>query len=79
MLSVVGIVHAQGEYNGQKYDNYNLHCTRPANEQNDNEQGCITEIIKVKATLFSDCDVNIGDNIDVAYDKYGRIKEIVVC
>lgn len=76
MLSVVGIVHAKGEYNGQNYDNYNLHCTRPANDGNENESGCITEIIKVKASLFIESPVSIGDTIDVSYDKYGRIKEL---
>lgn len=78
MLKVVGVVHARGNFNGQEYDNYNLHCVRPADEHNKNEDGEITEIVKVKASLFSDYDINIGDSIDVAYDKYGRIKDIAI-
>ena len=77
-LNVIGIVHASGEYNGQKYDNYNLHCTRDADTGNENEDGVLTEIVKVKASLFSETDINIGDTIDVSYDKYGRIKDIYV-
>ena len=76
MLKVIGIVHASGEYNGQKYDNYNLHCTR--SPETDNEDGTITEIVKVRASLFDECNIKIDDTIDVAYDKYGRIKEIDV-
>lgn len=75
-MVVIGIVHASGEYNGQKYDNYNLHCTREADANNPNEDGSITEVIKVKASLFDEYGINIGDTIDVSYDKYGRIKEI---
>lgn len=78
MLSVVGIEHRKGEYQGTPYDNYNLHCTRPAAEGNENEDGTMTEIVKVKASLFADFAVNIGDNIEVSYDKYGRIKDISV-
>lgn len=78
MLEVVGIVHASGTYNGQNYDNYNLHCVRSADTYNDNEDGKITEIVKVKAAVFDECSVSIGDAIDVAYDKYGRIKSIDV-
>lgn len=78
MFKVIGIVHARGNYNGQDYDNYNLHCIRPAAEHNENEDGEITEVIKVKASLFDDCGIDIGDSIDVSYDKYGRIKEIDV-
>lgn len=78
MLTVVGIVHAAGEYGGHKYDNFNLHCTREADKNNINEDGCITEIIKVKASVFGEYGINIGDSIDVSYDKFGRIKEIIV-
>ncbi len=78
MLNVVGVVHASGEYQGQKYDNYNLHCTRLADEANLNEDGVITEIVKVKASLFNESGISIGDNIDVSYNKFGGIKNIVV-
>ena len=77
MLNVVGIVHAQGEYKGVKYDNYNLHCTREA-FPGINEEGLITEIVKVKASSFAEYGIQLGATIDVAYDKYGRIKDISV-
>lgn len=76
MLEVIGIVHASGTYNGQNYDNYNLHCVRDADSET--EDGKITEIVKVKASYFEESSISIGDTIDVAYDKYGRIKAIDV-
>lgn len=71
-MTVVGIVHKSGTFNGQAYDNYVLHCVRPADE-NSNENGQITEIVKVKANLFLGSDVKIGSDISPVYDRYGRL------
>lgn len=77
-MTVLGIVHSFGTYNDQPYDNYNIHCSRPAREGNENENGTITEIIKVKASIFNESSVDLGDQIDVSYDRYGKVKEIIV-
>lgn len=77
MFTIIGIVHSVGEYNGMKYDNYNLHCTSEPSEDKDGVEGLLTDVIKVKASIFENSDFDIGDTIDVSYDKFGRIKDIV--
>ena len=78
MAIVVGIVHSSGEYNGRQYDNYNLHCLRDARPEYSNEQGQITEVVKIKASDFSKYNISLGDEIKVYYDRFGRIDEIRV-
>ena len=53
MYTVVGIVHKVGDFNGQPYDNFNLHCVRDATPNTD-ESGQMTEVIKVKVTTTDD-------------------------
>ncbi len=77
MLKVVGIVHSVGDYNGFAYDNYNLHCIRPADEKKENELGEITEVVKVKSALFKELSVDVGSDIKVFYDRFGRIDSII--
>lgn len=77
MYTVVGIVHSKGEYNGNSYDNYNLHCIRDS-KPNTDEDGHITEVIKVKSDLFLDSSIIIGSIISPFYDKYGRIVQLNV-
>ena len=77
MYTVVGIVHSKGEYNGNSYDNFNLHCIRES-KPDTNEDGSITEVIKVKADIFMSSDIVIGSIITPFYDKYGRIVQLDV-
>lgn len=70
--SVIGIVHSVGEYNGNEYDNYNIHCVRPADSKKE-ESGQITCIIKVKASLFIENPVTVGDTVTPYYDRFGRV------
>lgn len=76
MITVIGIVHSVGDYNGVKYDNYNLHCTFEPAVNNNNVEGLMTDVIKIKASTFMESAIGIGDTIDVSYDKFGRIKDI---
>lgn len=76
MITVIGIVHSVGDYNGVKYDNYNLHCTVEPTANNNNVEGLLTDVIKIKASTFMASGIGIGDTIDVSYDKFGRIKDI---
>lgn len=71
-LTVIGIVHSVGEFNGQPYDNYNIHCVRPG-LQDKNEVGQVSSIVKVKASLFVSSPVQVGDTITPYYDRYGRV------
>ena len=77
MYTVVGIVHKVGDFNGQPYDNFNLHCVRDATPNTD-ESGQITEVIKVKSDMFLNTDINIGSEVTPYYDKYGRILQLIV-
>lgn len=76
MIEVIGIVHSTGEYNGVKYDNFNLHCTVDA--VGENVEGVLTEVIKIKASTFYSSNIGLGDQIDVSYDKFGRIKDVSI-
>lgn len=70
--TVIGLVHSVGEYNGNKYDNYNIHCVRKADSTKE-EVGDITYILKVKTSLFKENPVSVGDEVSPLYDRYGRI------
>lgn len=72
MFTVVGKVRKTGEFNGIAYDNIHLHCTREP--QHSGESGTITEVIKVKTDLGSLYDV--GDVIEIYYDKFGKVCKI---
>lgn len=71
-LTVIGIVHSQGEFNGQAYDNYNIHCVRTG-LQDKGEVGQVSSVVKVKASLFVSSPVEVGDTITPYYDRYGRV------
>jgi hypothetical protein len=77
MYTVVGIVHSKGEFNGNSYDNFNLHCVRDAKPDTE-ENGQITEVIKVKSELFLSSDIDVGSIVTPYYDKYGRIVQLIV-
>ena len=77
MYTVVGIVHKVGDFNGQPYDNFNLHCVRDATPNSD-EDGQITEVIKVKSDIFLASDITVGSVVTPYYDKYGRIVQLNV-
>lgn len=74
MFTVVGKIRKNGNFNGLEYDNTFLHCTRVSLPQS-GESGTMVEIIKVKTDLAKSFD--IGDNINVYYDKYGKVASIV--
>lgn len=81
MLQVIGIKEAAGDFQGTAYHNVNLHCTAPALDNGSFGQLC--EIVKIKfdsaGSIFGkimgsdDWKNLIGKNIDVCYDKYGRV------
>lgn len=74
MFTIVGKVRKAGNFDGNEYDNTRLHCTRLGNE-NKGEIGTICEVFKVKTEIAKI--YNIGDNINVYYDKYGNVASIV--
>lgn len=75
MFVVFGIAHKQGDYNGNKYNNYVLSCMRDADPMKE-EQGSIAEVLKVPSPVFESSDVGVGDTIVPMYDKFGRIQAL---
>ena len=69
---VIGLVHSVGEFNGNAYDNYNIHCVRSANPDKE-ETGDISYVFKVKTSIFKEHIVVLGDTITPLYDRFGRI------
>ena len=77
MYTVVGIVHGSGTYEGNAYDNFKLHCLRDAKPGTE-ENGQITEVLKLKSDLFLSSDICLGSIVTPYYDKYGRIVQLIV-
>ena len=76
-LSVIGIVHSVGEYEGNKYDNYVLHCIKPADAEK-GQKGQLCEIIKIKASLLDEVP-ELNSFIIPYYDRFGRVSSIELC
>lgn len=69
--TVIGIAHRSGDYNGQKYDNYNVYAVRNALSDK-GEFGQIAEVFKVPASNYKE--MSVGDTFDnVYYDRYQRV------
>lgn len=75
-FTVVGIKHATGEYQGVKFDNFNLQCLRDA-ASDSGEEGQICEIIKIKSSLLDEVP-QIGQVVEPIYDRYGRVVRVDV-
>lgn len=81
-MVVVGIQEKSGNYNGNDYHNYLLHCLK----DDDNALGQISEVLKVKVSKtkevfgktmeLEDLDDLIGTEIRAYYDRYGQVSEI---
>ena len=50
MGKIIGIKHTTGEYQGQKYDNYNFY----VGSEDINTVGTYVETVKVKSTVLKD-------------------------
>jgi len=83
-MRVVGVQQRSGEYQGNKYDNFLIHCLK----EDDDCLGEISEIVKVKASkvkeIFGrqmqpeDWQNLIGKEIRQYCDKYGQTIEVRV-
>lgn len=75
-FTVIGIVHSEGSYEGQQYNNYNFHCIKPA-DTSKGQVGSLCEIIKVKSSILDKLP-QVDDIIIPVYDRYGRVQSIIV-
>ena len=72
-FELLGLSNSAGEYNGRQYNNVLLH----AAYLNDKISGKGVKVIKVKAPIYTDNPVKLGEFFDVNYDQYRNVKEIV--
>ena len=71
---VVGIGHSSGEYQGHNYNNTLLYCTF----EDERVTGLATLKVTVKDGVYNDNPVGVSDIIDLNYDKFGKVKDIVL-
>lgn len=79
-MKCVGIkVGKPGKYEGYDYHNVYLHCVTPF-DPGDTGQGDRVETVKVAFVLFDRLGLSpdqlLGEEIDIAYDRYGRVMRI---
>lgn len=76
ICKVMGIQHAEGEYQGRKYDNINLHVTFEKN----GVTGAACDKLKFKTTFISQIAQSngittadfLGKTVNVGYNQYGQ-------
>ena len=81
-MKVMGLTHKQGEYKGQKYDNFYLY----VQYGKDGVSGVVCESVKLKsefmANVCADAGIGIGDllgkTIDVSYNRYGTPEQLEI-
>lgn len=83
-MTVVGVQEKKGNYQGNDYHNYLIHCLKDDGEA----FGQVTEVLKVKAAKskevfgktvdFADLDDYVGKEIQCHYDRYGSVSVINV-
>lgn len=82
-VSVQGIKHAKGEYEGTAYDNMNIHAVY----RDPDVIGLAVQVVKVKTPVYvnfmSDeglaADTELcGKTLNVEYDRYGRVVDLSI-
>lgn len=71
-MVVLGIKHSSGDFNGIHFDNYYFHCLLEQVDGTD-YKGQLTEVLKVPKSVFDNFSVNVGDTVNPAYNKYGKL------
>jgi hypothetical protein len=74
MYELLGYNRKRGEYEGNAYDNYYLHCRKVVAPED--HKGEYLEIFKVKAVLVSESELIIGGTYRFYYDRYGKVSEV---
>ena len=74
MYSVVGKRKCEGEYEGRAYSHCKLFTI--SDEVFDGLVGQVVESLKVPMRYFEEVDV--GDNVSVNYNRYGKVADVVI-
>lgn len=72
-MVVLGIRHSSGTFDGYNYDNYMLHCVCDVDTSDTSVEGQLTEILKVPKSMFDNLSISVGDTVNPAYNKFGKL------
>lgn len=72
-MVILGIRHSSGSYNNCNYDNYYLHCLCDDDKSDANSIGQLTEVLKVPKSLYDNLSISVGDTVNPAYNKFGKL------
>lgn len=75
-VTVLGVQHRAGEFNGVRYDNYYLHCTEEVSGDTWQRGSRITYVEKVPADVFHAANavdqILPGHEYNFVHNRYGR-------
>lgn len=75
-VTVLGIQHRVGEFQGAHYDNYNLHCVEEVSGDTWQRGSRITYVEKVPADVFYSANavdqILPGHEYNIVHNRYGR-------
>ena len=81
-VTVLGVQHRTGEFNGVHYDNYNLHCTEEVSGDTWQRGSRITYVEKVPADVFYAANavdqILPGHEYNIVRSRYGRRSDVQV-
>lgn len=75
-MKLIGIERKTGNYQGFDYDNAMLYCTEPMKGDNKTGTKCFT--YKCKYVKYLESGAKVGDEIVIAYDRFGNVLSIGV-
>lgn len=75
-MTIVGIERKTGEYKGYAYDNVSVYCEESMKESDDSS-GIKTYSFKMKRALWLSCGCDVGDHVQVAYDRFGNVVTMI--
>jgi hypothetical protein len=84
-MQCLGVVEKSGDYEGKPYHNFYVSCnaiTEIVPTRTTHVFGIPVETVKVSYDVISFCELDPADlpgaDIEFVYDKYGRVKKVVL-
>lgn len=77
LFRVLGVEERSGEFKGNQFSGRNLYCAYPDSYQSDRLQGIKMEKVYVPDKLRVG-PIHPDDNVDVSYNKYGRVENVAI-
>lgn len=76
-MTVLGIKHNKGEYEGKPYENVIIYVSKDI-PNGTYFKGVAVDILKVSKKVFDEFSCDVGDTIQVFFDKYGKVSRLDV-